>query len=281
MVGQPVTHAVFPPGSCDTHVHIYNASYPTAATTLLRPPDASLEQYRDVRSTLGLRRVVLVQPSTYGLDNSCQLDAAATFGDEARIVIVVDDEVPDRELERLNGLGARGARFHMLPGGAVPWSMMLTVAERIAPFGWHIQLQMNGRDLSDRVNDLSQLATDLVIDHVGRFMPPVEPDSAEFDVVRRLLDGGRCWVKLSAPYESAADDTHRYETVSACVRALIDHAPQRMLWATNWPHPGQPNPPSLDDLERLSMDWMPSATTRQQILVDNPAALYGFSTAHD
>jgi D-galactarolactone isomerase len=276
-----MTIGVFPPGACDTHVHIYDARYPTAATTLLRPPDATVGQYRKVQSALGLRRVVLVQPSTYGLDNSCQLDAAAAFGDEARVVVVVADGVEDMELERLHELGARGARFHMLPGGAVPWSMMRTVAERIAPFGWHIQLQMNGRELAERVDELARLASDLVIDHVGRFMPPVETGSAEFDVLRQLLDSGRCWVKLSAPYESTRDAGHRYETVSTCVRALIDHAPHRMLWATNWPHPGQQDPPSLDDLGRLAVDWMPDSMTRQQVLVDNPVALYGFSTVND
>jgi D-galactarolactone isomerase len=268
--------AVFPPGACDTHIHIYDDRHPTAPTTVLRPPNASVDEYRAVQAELGLQRVVLIQPSTYGFDNSCQLDAVAALGESARAVVVVDDVVTDSELDRLTRLGARGARFHMLPGGAVPWSMLTPVAERIAPFGWHIQLQMNGRDLEDHIDELLALATALVIDHVGRFMPPVDPDSAEFGVLLRLVDTGRCWVKLSAPYESAKDDNHSYEQVSRCVHRLIDRAPERMLWATNWPHPGQSSPPRLADLRRLAVEWMPVASLRQQILVDNPAAVYGF-----
>ena len=224
---------------------------------LLRPPDATVQQYRQLQARLGLQRVVVVQPSTYGLDNSCTLDAVAEFGDDARAVVVVDDRVTDAELEQLTLRGARGARFHMLPGGAVPWEIMPAVAERIAPFGWHIQLQMNGRDLIDRVDTLVALPTPLVIDHVGRYMPPVDPEDERFGVLRRLLDGGNCWVKLSAPYESAPDPTHQYTAVGRLVQALVDHAPERMLWASNWPHPGQASPPSLDALARLAFEWMP------------------------
>jgi D-galactarolactone isomerase len=268
----------FPAGSCDTHMHFYDSRYPPEASSLLRPPDASVDDYRQVQSALGLQRVVVVQPSTYGLDNSCTLDAVAEFDGDARAVVVVDDHVTDAELEQLTLRGARGARFHMLPGGAVPWEIMPAVAERIAPHGWHIQLQMNGRDLGDRLDTLLALPCQLVVDHVGRYMPPVDPDDDRFLALLRLLDTGRCWVKLSAPYESAPDPTHRYLAVSRLVRALVEHAPDRMLWATNWPHPGQAGPPSLDDLDRLALEWMPDEPVLHRILVDNPAELYRFNT---
>jgi D-galactarolactone isomerase len=257
-------------------MHIYDSRYQAAPLSILRPPDATVGHYRQVQRALGLDRVVVVQPSTYGLDNSCVLHAVADLGGTARAVVVIDDRVTDGELERLTRLGVRGARFHMLPGGAVPWEMMPAVAERIAPFGWHIQLQMNGRDLADRFEALVSLPTPVVIDHVGRYMPPVEPDDGRFAVLLRLLDTGHCWVKLSAPYESAADDAHEYPAVGRLVRNLVDHAPDRMLWATNWPHPGQVSPPSLADLSRLTFDWMPDAADRRRILVDNPAELYHF-----
>ena len=271
-----MTLQLFPAGACDTHMHIYDGRYPAAPSSILRPPDAMVGHYRHVQTGLGLDRVVIVQPSTYGLDNSCLLDAVAELGGTARAIVVIDDRVTDHELERLTRLGVRGARFHMLPGGAVPWEMMPAVAERIAPFGWHIQLQMNGRDLIDRFEALVALPTPVVIDHVGRYMPPVEPDDQRFGVLLRLLDTGRCWVKLSAPYESAVDDTHEYPAVGRLVDMLVDRAPERMLWATNWPHPGQATPPSLADLSRLAFDWMPDATVRRRVLVDNPAALYHF-----
>jgi D-galactarolactone isomerase len=257
-------------------MHIYDGRYPTAPSARLRPPDATVDDYRHVQAALGLQRVVVVQPSTYGLDNSCTLDAVAELGNGARAVVVIDDEADDGDMERLTRLGARGARFHMLPGGAVPWEIMHAVAERIAPFGWHIQLQMNGRDLIDRVDALLALPAPLVIDHVGRFMPPVEPDDERFGVLLRLIDAGRCWVKLSGPYESAVDTLHEYSEVSRLVATLVEHAPERMMWATNWPHPGQAEPPSFADLNRLAFEWMPDDTSRQRILVDNPAALYGF-----
>ncbi|MBK5331001.1 MAG: amidohydrolase family protein [Ilumatobacteraceae bacterium] len=271
-----MTQRGFPSGVCDTHMHIYDIRYPVAPTSLLRPPDATVDQYRQVQSGLGLHRVVVVQPSTYGYDNSCTLDAVAQFGDEARAIVVIDDQAGDIEVEQLTRRRARGARFHMLPGGAVPWEMMHTVAERVAPHGWHIQLQMNGRDLIDRFDALVALPTSLVIDHVGRFMPPVGDDDERFQVLLRLLDTGRCWVKLSAPYESAPDSTHEYAAVARLVHALVDHAPERMLWATNWPHPGQTDPPSLDELSGLAFAWMPDAAVRHRILVDNPAELYQF-----
>ena len=265
-----------PTGACDTHMHIYDSRYAVAPQSVLRPPDATVDQYRRVQTELGLHRVVVVQPSTYGLDNSCTIDAVAELGNQARAVVVIDDRTTDSEVERLTQLGARGARFHMLPGGAVPWEMMPAVSDRIAPFGWHIQLQMNGRDLPDRMPALLALPTPLVVDHVGRFMPPVEPDDQEFAALLQLLDTGRCWVKLSAPYESAPDATHNYRAVSRLVQRLVQHAPERLLWATNWPHPGQADPLSLADLLRLASEWMPDPSIRRRILVDNPAELYQF-----
>lgn len=275
-MGEPVT--AFPSGACDTHVHFYDSRYSTAAAALLRPPDATVDQYRAVQAALGLDRVVIVQPTTYGLDNSCQLAAAATFGELARLVVVVDDTTPPGELVRLTSLGARGARFHMLPGGAVGWGALPTTAARIAEHGWHVQLQLDGRELADRLDMLLALPVPLVVDHVGRFMPPVEPGHASFGALLTLVDTGRCWVKLSAPYESTHDGAPRYPTVATLARALVTRAPERMLWATNWPHPGQADPPRTDDLRHLAHDWLPDPALLRQVLVDNPAEVYGFDT---
>jgi D-galactarolactone isomerase len=265
-------------GSCDTHMHFYDARYQAAPGSILRPPDAGVEAYRSLQHRLGLERVVVVQPTTYGFDNSCQLDAAAQFGDAARLVVVVDRSTPETELDRLHAAGARGARFHMLPGGAVGWDELHPVARRIADRGWHVQLQMDGRDLIDRLDLLTALPCPLVVDHVGRYMPPVPPDDARFDVLLRLLDGGRCWVKLSAPYESTHDGAPEYPSVTALVERLLAHAPERMVWATNWPHPGQADPLGADDLEVLRERWLSAPELRTRVLVDNPAKLYGFDS---
>lgn len=265
-----------PPGACDTHVHVYDGAYPAAPTTVLRPPDAGVADYRKFQRSLGLERVVLVQPTTYGLDNSCQIDAAATLGDDARLVVVVDETTSDAELERLTRVGARGARFHMLPGGAVGWDALWPVAERIAVFGWHVQLQMDGRSLHEHLDDLLALPTAIVVDHVGRFMPPVAPDDERFGALLRLLDTGRCWVKLSAPYESTRDGAPRYPAVTALAHALVEHAPDRLLWASNWPHPGHEEPPDSTALLDLLVDWIPDPDLRRRVLVDHPVEVYGF-----
>ena len=264
-----------PPKTCDTHMHFYNAKYPTAPTATKTPPDAGPEEYKAVRARLGLERVVVVQPTTYGLDNTCQLEGAAAFGDNARLIVVVDRTTPEAELERLTRAGARGARFHMLDGGAVPWDILEEVAAKIHGFGWHIQLQLNGRELPEREEMLKRLPGTLVVDHVGRFMRPVGTDDPAFRTLARLVEGGRCWVKLSAPYESSTQPPP-YADVGVLARELTRLAPERMLWASNWPHPGHDPQPDNALMLDLLLDWVEGEATRNRILVDNPAELYGF-----
>lgn len=263
-------------GACDSHVHIYDQRYPISPSAVLTPPDAALVEYQAVQAELGLDRVVFVQPTTYGLDNRCQLEAVAQLGDAARAVVVVDDTTTDDELVRLTSQGARGARFHMLPGGSVPWEIMHTVTELIAGHGWHIQLQLNGRQLAERLDDLLALPTPIVVDHVGRFMPPVDSRHPAFGALLTLLDTGRCWVKLSAPYESTHEGAPDYPSVATLAHRLVEHAPERMLWATNWPHPGQLDPPTPAQLAELRDAWLPTDALRRQVLVDNPVEVYGF-----
>ena len=256
-------------------MHFYDSAYVAAAGATIHPPDATIADYAQVQQALGSERVVVVQPTTYGLDNSLQIAAMTELGDNARGVMVVDSSVEDTELVRLTELGVRGARFQLLPGGAIDRSELERVAERIAPYGWHVQMQRDGHEFADDLEALRSLPCPLVIDHVGRFMPPTTPDSPAFAALLALVDDG-AHVKLSAPYESAQDPTHEYEMVTACVDALVAHAPDRMLWASNWPHPGQVNPPSNDDIVGLRDRWLPTDELRQQVLVDNPAALYSF-----
>ncbi len=261
--------------ACDTHTHFYDHRYPVASASRLRPSDATPTDYRTAQATLGTERVVVVQPTTYGLDNSCQLDAMATFGGAARGVMVVDHEAQPAELARLTDLGVRGARFHMLPGGAVPWEMLEVVAANIAPFGWHIQLQLDGRELPDRLDRLLRLPVGLVVDHVGRFMPAAGPDTPAFAALLTLVDHGAT-VKLSAPYESSGTGPPGFDDVTRLVDALTARAPDRLVWASNWPHPGQVTPPTAAELVSLRDRWLPTDELRRRVLVDNPAALYDF-----
>ncbi len=261
--------------ACDTHMHVYDGGYPSAPGATIHPPDAGLSDYAEVQAAIGTERVVVVQPTTYGLDNTLHLAAMAELGDRARGVMVIDGSVDDGELRRLTDLGVRGARFHLLPGGAVGRDQLEPVAARIAPYGWHIQLQLDGHELIDELDRLRRLPCPLVIDHVGRFMPATRPDTPAFAALLALVDDG-AHVKLSAPYESSPDPSHRYETVTACVDELVGRAPDRLLWASNWPHPGQADPPTTDDLVRLRQRWLPTDELRRRVLIDNPTAVYDF-----
>ena len=216
-----------PKGTCDTHMHFYNAKFPSAPTALMTPPDAWVDDYRSLQKRLNLERVVIVQPTTYGLDTSCQLAAMKVFGDNARGVTVVDTSTSNAELDRLTRLGVRGTRFHMLPGGVCPWDMLEEVAARVHHFGWHIQLQMNGREFPEREAMLKRLPGTLVVDHVGRFMGPVSTDDPAFKALLRLLETGRCWVKLSGPYESSISGPRIGRMSRSEARALAKAAPER------------------------------------------------------
>jgi D-galactarolactone isomerase len=268
-----------PPGACDTHIHIYGPrdQYPLAPTCVVTPPDGPVDAYRTVMRRLGLERVVIVQPSAYGKDNRCTLAAMAELGDCARGVVVVDRSVDDAELARVTEAGVRGIRFFMLPGGVLPWEVLEEMAARVHPFGWHVQLQLDGRLLPEREDVLLRLPGTLVIDHNGKFLEPVATDHPAFKTLLRLLDTGRCWIKTSAPYETSKEGPPRYGDVGVLAKALIRAAPERIVWASNWPHPGQDaNPPDEAVLLDLLLDWADDDATRRRILADNPAKLYGF-----
>ncbi len=271
-----------PPGAADCHMHFYGRreDYPLAPTCPIPPLLAPVAAYRGLMARLGLERVVIVQPAAYGKDNRCTLDAMAELGEAARAVVVVDESVTDAELERLTGLGARGIRFFMLPGGVLPWSSLEAMAVRVAPFGWHVQLQLDGRDLPEHEAVLKRLPVPLVIDHNGKFLEPVAPDHPSFRTLLRLVEGGKSWIKLSAPYETSRQGPPLYGDVGVLAKALIRAAPERMVWASNWPHPtALADPPDDAVLLDLLLDWAGDESLRRRILTDNPAELYGFQAS--
>src|SRR5581483_4222426 len=151
-----------------------------------------------------------------------------------RGVATVTLQTTDHELERLTHAGVRGARVLLFPGGLVSLDDIPALASRIAPFGWHVQLQMNGHALPAHYGMLSALPVPLVIDHNGKFIPPVTIDDPAFAALLRLLAGGRCWVKASAPYETSRAGAPDYADVGVLARALIAAAPERVVWASNW-----------------------------------------------
>ncbi|MEO6959932.1 MAG: amidohydrolase family protein, partial [Burkholderiaceae bacterium] len=226
-----------PANACDCHMHIYDKRYKWAPAAATRPPEAPVSEYRKVQALLGLTRVVLVQANSYGFDNSCTLDAMAEFGPTARSIVVISPDTSDAELQRLHSLGVRGVRYFMLGKSWLSWDSLAGMAARIQPLGWNINLQLDGRDLPQYEPLLAQLPGNLVIDHNGKFLEPVAPSHAGFQTLLRLLESGRCWVKLSAPYETSKIGAPTYDDVSVLARALVAANPDRCLWASNWPHP--------------------------------------------
>jgi D-galactarolactone isomerase len=273
----PAPRLKTPAGACDTHIHFYDHKYPTAPTALVTPPDARPDDYRAMMRRLGLERVVVVQPSTYGKDNECTLASIATLGlDKARGIAVVDTGVTDTELERLTAGGIRGVRFHMLPGGAIGWDILDELAARVQSVGWHIQLQLDGRLLPEREAQIKAWPGRIVIDHVGKFLEPVPVDHAAFRCLLRFVETGRVWVKLSAAYEVSKVGAPLYDDVGKLAKALVKAAPERMMWASNWPHPSVPVAPDDAMLLDTLLDWAPDEKVRKLILADNPAEVYGF-----
>jgi D-galactarolactone isomerase len=266
-----------PPGTCDTHLHFYSSMYPALPGTF-SPADATVEDYRQMMSWLGIARAVVVQPNAYSDDNRLTMQSVAALGDCARAVVVVKPEVSDEELDRLSTAGARGIRFMALHGGTLGLDLLGEMTARVIPFGWHAVVQLDGRELPAHEARLADLRCPFVIDHIGKFLEPVGVDHPAFKTLLRLVETGRCWVKLSAAYETSKSGPPDYADVGRLARELIRAAPERMLWASNWPHPqgdklGYPDDAGLLD---LLLDWAPDDAARAKILVANPAELYGF-----
>ena len=264
------------PNACDCHMHIYDESYPLAPTATFKPPNAPVPAYREVQRELGLTRVVVIQPTGYGEDNRCTLAGMAALGANARGIAVLPPDVADAELQRLHGLGMRGVRFMMLPGGVLPWSALEPTAARIAPLGWHIGLQLDGRELPQRESMLAKLPGTIVVDHVGKFLEPVPVESEAFASLCRLLGRGNFWIKLSAPYETSKRRAPGFEDVAELARALAARFPERCLWASNWPHPNATPQPSNHALYEWARSCVDNDANWKRILVDNPAEVYGF-----
>jgi D-galactarolactone isomerase len=236
-----------------------------------------MADYAKVQANLGFTRVVVVQPTGYGFDNRCTLAAVASMAGQARAVAMVPPTVTQATLQDLHAAGVRGVRMMMLPGGLLGWDALAPLALKIKDWGWHLNVQFNGCDFTQRLPLLQGLNVPLVVDHTGKFLvPPASTDDVEFQALCRLLDTGRVWVKLSAPYETSRTGAPCYEDVSLLARYLATNYPERCLWASNWPHPNQNPVPSSVALLNLLPQWVSRTADIRRILFDNPAHVYGF-----
>jgi predicted TIM-barrel fold metal-dependent hydrolase len=268
-----------PANACDCHMHIYDA----ARFAPLRPgarmqAQASVAEYRLLQRRLGTRRTVVVTPAVYETDNRVTLDAIARLGD-ARGVAVVHPTVTDAELQQLADGGIRGIRFTQFdPATAVTTRDMIEpLSRRVADLGWHVQIHMRADQIAAAAGLWERLPSTIVFDHMGRLPQPVGLDHPAFAIIRRLIDKGRTWVKLSGAYLDTKVGPPSYADATAVARAFAAAAPERIVWGSDWPHPTETQKPDDAVLFDLLADWVSDAATRQRVLVGNPETLYGFA----
>ena len=259
---------VAPPGSCDTHSHVY-VPREQCPHHPGRTPDliADVDAYRAMLARLGIERAVRVT-----------LQAIAGLGlARARGVAVCRPDASDAALDALDEQGIRGLRFFLLVDD-VGLDAIEPMARRCADRGWHVVVQGRGEWLDDALPILRRLPCPVVIDHLGRTPAAAGAGHPGFRALLRFVEDGNCWVKISAPYLSSDSGPPHYADVAERVRALAHARPDRLLWAANWPHPNSPVDAKLEEADCLDplLEWVPDEGARRLILADNAARLYGF-----
>jgi len=281
--GAPVFKA--PPGSCDAHFHVFGPAdrYEYGSDIRYKPPLAPLEDYLELARHLGIERHVFVQPSAYGRNNACMLDALRAMGEKARGIVDIDENAPDAEFERLNRLGVRGVRVNVNPIKPPEPGFSNTMLARIerldarcAELGWMLDFLHPGWLTQALLPAFRKLKVPYSVAHMGMFLAKDGPQQPGF---RQLLDllkhgNGRCWVKLTGVYRMSV--TAGFTDADPMARALIEAAPDRLIWGSDYPHLSFADKVGSVELFNLFGRWAPDDATRRRILVDNPAALFGF-----
>jgi len=272
-----------PANACDCHMHIYDpARFPMPPSARVAPTNAAVAQYRLLQRRTGTTRVVVVQPRNYAIDNRVTVDALKQLAPHARGVAVLHPTVTDAELKSLNDAGIRGIRFSLGdPATAVVTpDMVEPLARRIAGLGWHVQFNVEGEQIVALADVLRRLPTPMVFDHLAN-PGPAGTNHPSHAIVRGLIDRGRTWVKLSGAYSNSRVGPP-YPDATRIAQAFVRAAPERLVWGSDWPHPGvvamadKPDDAVLFDLLAV---WAPDEATRNRILVQNPETLYGFPKA--
>lgn len=272
-----------PRGATDCHHHIYDAArFPLRDYGVQFQPNARVDEYRLLQKRIGTTRNVIVTPAAYVDRNDVTLDALRRLGANARGVALLTTAVTDAELKRLTNGGVRGVRFSQNPPTVTStFEMIEPLAKRVANFGWHVQIFMPADRIAAAQDLWNRFPTPLVFDHLGHLPEPQGTNHPAFGVIRRLIDKGKTWVKISGAYVDTKVGPPTYADSTRVAQAYVKAAPERMVWGSDWPHPSlpadmKPNDAALFD---LLLKWAPNERDRHRILVENPEALYGFPKA--
>jgi predicted TIM-barrel fold metal-dependent hydrolase len=274
---------VLPKGSIDTHVHVFEPGYPLSPGRGYNPPYSTLRDLRRLHATLGIERVVFTQPSVYGTDNSAILNAMAALNAEkpnrARCVVALSMAVTDNEIAALDSSGVRGVRLNTDNKGGMPVKIgeIPELAARIRPFGWHLEFLFPGKDIVELMPVFTALELPMSIAHFAYQPAAAGVTAAGFKALIELMRRGNTWMKISGANRVSATDLPPYDDMKPMAHALIEAAPERIMWGTDWPHPNKyvVNPNDGDLVDAFG-DWVTDAAMRRRIMVETPAAFYRF-----
>jgi len=271
-----------PDGACDCHHHVYDPRWAYAPTAVLKPPAATAADYRRYQARIGTSRSIAVTPSTYAFNNDCTADFLRLQGARAIGVAVVPANVDAATLKKLHATGFRGVRVQSGGGNPLGPDAMMPLATRIAPLGWHMQLNLTAPLYAEHQDTIIKLPVTVVVDHIAGIPGQDGVKSPAYAALRRFIDAGKTWVKLSSPDSGSKGGPPDYADRIAIARALVTAAPERCVWGSNWPFPSsspqaRPDPVLMMDIVK---SWAPDEKLRPRILVENPEALYGFDPKH-
>lgn len=263
----------------DTQMHLYLDGFPAQPGGPPIPEGVpGISDYRKVADWLNIERMVVTIGNAHQRDNSCLLECLKQLGPVARGVGAITQETSDQEMRRLTDGGVRGARVMDLPGGAVGLQGLPGVDARALAFGWSLAVQFDGSHIFDHVPALTAIRSNWILDHHGKFLSGITPDDPRIAAVKRLIDAGNCWFKFAGCYESSRSGPPDYKDIAAVARAIAAHAPERIIWGTNWPHNLATTTQAYPDdgaLLDTVLGWIPEKHY-QAALVDSPARLFGF-----
>jgi len=276
-----------PPGAVDAHCHVFGpgAQFPYASERKYTPCDASKAQLFALRDHLGFEKNVIVQATCHDSDNRALVDALIASKGKARGVATVSRSVTDAELQAMHAAGVRGTRFNFVKRLAdfTPREVLLEIAQRIAPLGWHVVVYFEAQDLPELYDFFTALPTTVVVDHMGRPDVSKPVDGPEFELfVKMMREHGNIWSKVSCPERLSLSgppaldgEQDAYRDVVPFARRLVETFPERVLWGTDWPHPNLKN--HMPD-DGLLVDFIPHIATtsalQHKLLVENPNRLY-------